>query len=359
MSPAFAGFEPLPDSEHICARPIWTRGISRKAIAIFVTAYVLLMLTNRLTYRAEDSPTLGLEVQVTTEPRSPKNAYATFIAKPFNESANDDDDVYFVGTRMLIYQILYAAETRTREAYPFIVLATADVRQSKLDRLSRDGATVIVKDRLDSSWIKTRNENWKAVLTKLRLWELTEWDIITYLDSDTILTRPLDGIFDDDAVALAANLGNSSFAPVDEGGQPPFYTFASNAGAGSFRHGYPQLRKGNNLNVGIMVLRPNLMVYEYYKLFLDLKDRFKAKYPEQDLLSYVHRRGGNMPWTQLHYSWNTNWCNMADVRNGIATLHAKFWNSDHDPELRDHLLMIKWRMEGYWKLRDQVDALKS
>lgn len=148
MSPAFAGFEPLPDSEHICARPIWTRGISRKAIAIFVTAYVLLMLTNRLTYRAEDSPTLGLEVQVTTEPRSPKNAYATFIAKPFNESANDDDDVYFVGTRMLIYQILYAAETRTREAYlslslpqpTYGSLSSTASRQTARLSLSRTGS---------------------------------------------------------------------------------------------------------------------------------------------------------------------------------------------------------------------------
>lgn len=57
-------------------------------------------------------------------------AFAAFLAAPSMNTKDDSDDLYFVGTRMLIYQLLHDPETRTNNSYPFVVLATQDVGMS-------------------------------------------------------------------------------------------------------------------------------------------------------------------------------------------------------------------------------------
>ena len=62
----------------------------------------------------------------------PANNYAfiTFLGAYFSgDTANDDDDNYFVATRMLNYQLLHDPPTRTNSSYSFIVLVTDEVSQ--------------------------------------------------------------------------------------------------------------------------------------------------------------------------------------------------------------------------------------
>jgi hypothetical protein len=77
-------------------------------------------------------------VPVSSEPASSKSAspeaatsnkyaFSAFLAAPSMQTREDNDDVYFVGTRMLIYQLLHDPKTRTNNSYPFVVLATSDV----------------------------------------------------------------------------------------------------------------------------------------------------------------------------------------------------------------------------------------
>jgi hypothetical protein len=54
-------------------------------------------------------------------------AFSLFLAAPSMKVETDADDLYFVGTRMLIYQLLYDPETRTNNSYPIVVLITEDV----------------------------------------------------------------------------------------------------------------------------------------------------------------------------------------------------------------------------------------
>ncbi|RDW76140.1 hypothetical protein BP5796_06961 [Coleophoma crateriformis] len=291
-------------------------------------------------------------------PQRPTHNYAfsAFLAAPSMDTNDDNDDLYFVGTRLMIYQLLHDPATRTNNSYPFVVLVTEDVVPSKRERLQKDGAIVLAVEKLSLEWAGTRKA-WKDVLTKLRLFELYQYDKVLFLDSDTLITRRMDGIFDDSAAQLQQNKGNHSpeKAPEDEGPQPATYLFAGNAGSGGFDHVYPP-PKGNNLNAGCMVFRPARDLFEYYLRLAQLKDRFPGRTPEQSLWSYAHRRDGNMPWTQLHYDWNVNWATWNDSLHGIASLHSKFWELDHDPKLRDFALSIKWKMEGYW---EGVDAAKS
>lgn len=208
---------------------------------------------------------------------------------------------------------------------------------------------MIVVEKLALDWAKIRKQ-WQDVLTKLRLFELVQYDKVLFLDSDTLITKPMDAIFDDPAAQIQQNLGDTSEkkAPSDEGPQPKTYLFAGNAGSGGYKHVYPP-PKGNNLNAGCMVFQPSMELFNYYLSIAKLKDRFPGRTPEQSLWSYAHRRDGNMPWTQLHYDWNVNWATWNDSQNGIASLHSKFWELDHDKELQDYAMKIRWSMEGYWQ----------
>lgn len=208
---------------------------------------------------------------------------------------------------------------------------------------------MIVVSKVTFDNVKIRKQ-WQDVLTKLRLFEQIQYDKMLFLDSDTLITKPMDGIFDDDAAQVQPNLGDTGekTTRADEGPQPETYLFAGNAGSGGYAHVYPP-PKGNNLNAGCMVFRPSLDLFEYYMRLVKLTDRYNPRTPEQSLWAYAHRRDGNMPWKQLHHDWNVNWAVYADKEHGIASLHSKFWELDHDKELRDFAMKIRWMMEGFFE----------
>lgn len=157
-----------------------------------------------------------------------KHAYATFLASDAGDKddGNISQDKYFVAIRILAYQLLHAPETRTKNNIPFIVLVNEGVSELKRERLRRDGAIVWLAPPVDPKWIKTEISTWQAVLTKLRLWELTQFERICFLDGDTVLTRSIDGIFDDPAVQTQQTGSNEDAIKDDEWRQPSRYAFA-------------------------------------------------------------------------------------------------------------------------------------
>lgn len=69
----------------------------------------------------------------------------------------------------------------------------------KRKKLEQEGATVLVVEKLGSNWLQPLADRWKDIMTKLRLWELVQYDRIIFLDADTFLLKPMDGIFNDPA----------------------------------------------------------------------------------------------------------------------------------------------------------------
>lgn len=293
-----------------------------------------------------DEPTVYSEAPSTSD--EPKYAYATFMFGAADPAQPDDEDGYFVHARMLAYQLLHDPATKTRLRIPFVVVCTPDLRQSKRDRLEKDGATVIEFPKITSDWIATKTPKWREVLSKLHIFELEQFDKVAFFDTDTLILKPMDGIFDDAAAMVASNLGDAAKAPEDEGPQPQQYLFAGNAGAGGFDHAWPPPKNRQNLNAGCLVFGPSKALFQHYLQVASIPNRFVAKYPEQSLWSYVHRRDGNMPWKQLHYGWNTNWASFNDSKRA-ASLHTKFWENEHDPKLKELLMRSRWKMEGYWE----------
>ncbi|KAF1348498.1 nucleotide-diphospho-sugar transferase, partial [Delphinella strobiligena] len=283
-----------------------------------------------------------------------KYAFATFLAGPASEDedANIENDHYFVATRILAYQLLHAPETRSiDESIPFVVLVTENVSEEKRSRLRKDGAVVVPAEFIRAEWVKTETSTWQDVMTKLRLWELTQFDRICFLDGDTILVEPLDGIFEDSSVLLHTTGQKRKQLFADEGVMPANYSFAGVPEMNRQHHFPPVDGQGdfpniNYLNAGFFVFQPSLTMLDYYMSLMNTVDKFNPQFPEQNLLNYAHRKEGNMPWLQLGNTWNIHYPTVDDLLNGVKSMHDKWWAPEND-ELKPYMESWRWRMEGH------------
>jgi len=249
--------------------------------------------------------------------QAPKVAFATFLAGNANPDANpndDNDDGYFLGTRVLAYQLLHSRSAGTNSSIPFLVVCTKDVTKRKRDKLRKEGATVIVVDKLQADWVHPGVERWKDVLSKLRLWQLTQYSKICFIDADTLVTKPLDNVFLDESTLTSATLTQESQIHEDEAALPRTYMFATHADFWGYDHPYPPDTSSTYLNCGFFVFTPSKVMFDYYVSLLRAPGKFDSGFPEQNLLNYAHRREGNMPWKVLWYGWNVNWPTENDWR---------------------------------------------
>lgn len=234
-----------------------------------------------------------------------------------------------------------------------MVLVTEEVKQSKRDRLAADGATIVPVSRISFPWIQASRNRWRDVLSKLHLFDMTQYRRILFMDSDMLIVKPLDSIFSDPAAQVQQNKKMANKTAADEGTQPSEYVFAGVSGQGGYNHPYPP-RAGNAANAGFILIRPSRDLFDHYMTVASIEGRFDSKYPEQNLWIYVHRRDGNMPWQQLNTTWNVNWATMNDYKNGVASLHTKWWSPGPENDMRDLALKMKWKMEGSSEARDAL-----
>lgn len=344
------------------------------ATVTFFFAFVVLPLPQRYDIRADlveqvgdiakahlpDTGSKGIKFEPPSlKTTKSKYAYATFLG-PNPDQAEEQDisnDLYFVAARLLAYQLLHAPETRTTHDIPFVVLVSEGVTEVKRERLRKDGAIVWERELIDAAWIDTPVPGWRTVLTKLRLWELTQFERICFFDGDTVLSKPVDEVFEDPAVQLQSTGNDREEVKNDEAPQPPQYVFAGMQEISPI-HKYPPTEENHDwpnfwyLNAGFFVMEPRLDVLAYYLSLLEVPDRFVRTFPEQNLLNYAHRPEGNMPWAHLDTKWNMHFVNKEDVDGGLHSLHAKFWNPS-DERLVPFLESWRWRMEGFHQARDR------
>ncbi|KAF2168994.1 glycosyltransferase family 8 protein [Zasmidium cellare ATCC 36951] len=338
-------------------------------IFLFLASALITLSIKQTHHKIQFLPThhKGVKAVTTTQQqilKTHKVAYATFLAANANpsqketdeESAaiDDADDGYFVSTRVLAYTLLHSKSAGSNNSIDFLVLCTRDVSKRKRDRLKQDGATIILVEKLKSDWVNTGIARWADMLAKLRLFQLTDYAKICYIDADTLVTGPLDGVFFDEATLTQATLPNPAEIKDDESPLPRTYMFAAHADYWGYDHPFPPPADMNYLNCGFFVLTPSLMLFDYYMSVLNIPGRFDPGFMEQNLLNYAHRREGNMPWKPLWYGWNVNWATEKDWRGGGRSFHAKFWDSDpsHDPVLKGLWKEKRAEMEGFFRGRD-------
>jgi alpha-N-acetylglucosamine transferase len=292
--------------------------------------------------------------------------YVTWLGKTGNGS--DSEDVYFLATRILVYQILHDPITRSPNNLPIIVMTTPDVSPANKARLAQDGAVVHPIDFVNEgqSWLKPRRRTWRHIFAKLRAWELVSFDRLLMLDNDILLRRPLDGVFLDRSARIAASLDPSSIAdfhlPTDEGPLPSTYLLAGTPQVLSENHTYPPTRDANDMihpssmNMGFCMLSPSLDLFNYYLSILRIPHRFNSATMEQSLLNYAHRKDGPMPWADLPTTWTTTRPNLGGLVGQVASFHVKWWRPQmaYLPEVEAWARGKKDEMLRFYAERDQA-----
>lgn len=377
LSPVLSFFQHFPNRGKFWTQfCVLARGIFRGPIPgtlaalglIFIIAFY--SLTPQIP-SLSSSPTISQLYPV--PPPQSKHAFVVFVGGDYeNNLARDDQDTYFVGARVLIYQLLHAPRTQINTSFDVVVLATTNVTASKLVRLASDGARVLVVDRLSSPWIKSGEPRWADVLTKLRACALTEYEKILLLDSDMLLVDRLDGVFADPATEPQAP--NLTLADSTEPALPATYMLAAQPIQNQRVHPYPPDR-GDYFSSGFFLCQPSVVLYQYY---LNLtteapgaddegggrKPKFDPFLPEQNLLNYAHRRHGPMPWSEIHYTWTTTWPSWREVAKGAKSLHEKWWRDDlpgvlddaKNQELQRWWWRVRWEMDGFYWARDGIEG---
>jgi alpha-N-acetylglucosamine transferase len=299
-----------------------------------------------------------------------KYAFATFLGGHDNDKSMEDDQ-YFINARILTYQFVHSPKTRSTRSIPFLVIVTKRTSSAKIERLQRDGAIVVVVEDLFAPWITDApggNPRYRDVMTKLRLWEFTQFERICLFDSDTILLDSMDGVFDDPAVKTQTTLPRFTAIKPDEAPLPETYAFAAgvepskctlfayppltNESVLDGEHSFPPtefLLGRDYLNAGFMVFAPSKTLFTYYSSLLNISDkRWNENLPEQNLLNWAHRREegktGNMPWKTIDPIWNMHYPTVKDVASGVKSLHDKYWAPSHG-DLKGVLMMVM----GEWK----------
>lgn len=79
----------------------------------------------------------------------------------------------------------------------FVVVANETVDKSILDALSNRGYKIIIKNRIQATFIKNEiYKHWSNTFDKFNIFDLTEYDKIVYLDSDMYISQNIDELFD-------------------------------------------------------------------------------------------------------------------------------------------------------------------
>ena len=338
-------------------------------LTLIVSVTTISSLRNRVIYYSAKLPTtVGLAAESNEAasissyiPSLPKHTYA-FVGylgedtyhRNFDPSLKDDDDIYFVATRVLTYQLLHDPETRTNTSIPFIILCTPGVQPSKIARLRKDGAYVLVVDRLERPWIHTSVDRWQDIFIKLHAFELTNYEKVLFLDSDMLITRRMDGVFSDPATTpLPPKPENTNGTNPSDAPLPSTYVLAGQVINDKRDHPYPP-PPGDYFGGGFFVAQPSLEISKHYTSLMDRKDSFDPYLMEQSLLNHAHRREGPMPWTDVEYTWTTTWPSRNEYEKGAASLHEKWWRDDLglDEEIRELWWKSRWEMVGYYRAKD-------
>lgn len=285
-----------------------------------------------------------------------KNAYVLFLAD-YSADDHEGTDVYYTATRVLLYQLLHDPSTRTQASIPVIILATDFVKPARIDRLRASGADVRIVDRIEPApWsppIKTAS--WRDILTKLRAFELYDFEKVLPLDSDMLLVDRLDDVFSDPATDILTP--NATLARPDEGPLPSKYMLSTQIITNDTHHSYPPVG-APYFSAGVFLCHPNAKSVKYYESLMQVPNRFPTELAEQDFLNYAHRKDGPMPWQDFDYRWTTTWPSIVEYRKGAKSLHEKWWTQSAggrmlDPFLRERWARAKFEMEVREVLVDQ------
>jgi alpha-N-acetylglucosamine transferase len=304
----------------------------------------------------------ALEGNTTVE--NEKLAYVTFLSGTVDQDDDLEKDNYLQAVRILVWQLVHNPETKTK--HDVIVMVTPTVSESRRARLKKDGAIIYPVEFLhteNDGWIKAEQHRWDDVMTKMRVWEMTQYSRILMLDGDTMLRTTLDGVFDDPGAQILRTKDVKSLNYTSLPGEAPLpetYLLASLSEVWDSSHAFPPgegtgLKTIGYMNAGFFIMAPSLPAFEYYKSLMDIENSFKPLYPEQNLMNFAHRWEGPMPWREVAYTWNVRCPTENDFEKGLVSMHEKWWKQPYlyeNKKVKDWLLTRRYEMKGWYDAYD-------
>lgn len=189
---------------------------------------------------------------------------------------------------------------------------------------------------------------WKDQFTKLRIFEMIEYQRVLFIDADTLIIEPIDGIFDEMMIQIPMTSLFHREVKNDEKPLPSNYSFAArsdNAFSGERDHPFPP-PPTECFSAGFWVAAPSREMFNYLTSVMRNWRRFNPHTMEQSLLNYAFRRSGPMPWYELGWEWSATWPSLRDLEGDVRSLHEK-WDRTGPQELRQKWQKVKEEMETF------------
>ncbi|KAI8049093.1 family 8 glycosyl transferase [Syncephalis plumigaleata] len=295
------------------------------------------------------------------EHATPKYAWATLLTR----------DSYLAGTRVLCRSLQNAA---TR--YPLVVLYTDTLSESAVELLRQDNAVLKRIEPISNEDIPLPDveqhlwSHYYDTWTKLRVWQLTEYERVCFLDSDMVVLRNMDEVFSasigDEATAFEIAAAHACTCnPLKIKGYPATWTPENCAYTHQCAHcvGQSPPSPGPHteyFNSGFMVLLPSDTEYQsIMRTASEVEDLSTLVFPDQDLLN-------------LHFEGRI--FNMPYIYNALKTLrncHSAIWHDD-DVKCIHYILEKPWSVDRnnpevingpfgelyakWWEIYDQLRA---
>jgi alpha-N-acetylglucosamine transferase len=189
----------------------------------------------------------------------------------------------------------------------------------RTEMLQPKGETTLIAERFKDTW------------TKLRVFELSDWNRLCFLDADMLVMKNMDEIFDikfpDEGRWLAANhvcvcnLDNDSWAPKDWKKENCAFKGLTHPEALTNPPPVPKTGTGKRthtlLNCGLFVFEPSLDLWQDLLKFLNTSPLLKDfMFPDQDFLAEFFR---------------DRWISIGWQYNALKTWrywHPEFWRDD-------------------------------
>jgi len=238
-----------------------------------------------------------------------KNAFLIMLTSP-----GEQVDDYYMFTSAIVYRLLHNEEVRIRrDDVDVIVMVTEEVADWKLRGLHRQGAIIkrVNKIALDSN--EGVNPRWINCYTKLRMFEMTEYETIIYLDADLYIKKNIDELFD---IAKEQR---------EKTGRQDFFGAVTD---GNIKINYNNRERKGMFNAGLMILTPELDVYNDLIELIPQRELYNKKFMEQGLLSYYYADDNNkFNRTRYHLDprYNAQWLSNSNMEyyDKVYIIHQK------------------------------------
>ena len=231
--------------------------------------------------------------------------------------------------------------------YPLVVLVTPGVPGKVRDELAAHGCSLLPVEAMalpagpGNRIAAYAMEHFAECWTKLRLWELEQFERVVYLDADMIVLKNMDELFEDTEAEVGGG-GPSQVPRVCRVKAVHECFCAVRRGDAACAHFHPTLLSeppaGSYFNAGLLVLDPSRAVFEHMAGALASVNLSACPFGDQDFLNgYFCGAWTPLPWTYnatktlyACHRANANGCRdgvwqLQLVRNLHFTM-AKPWN---------------------------------